>query len=388
MVGEMKGNRLFWIVFLIFLLFACRSSKEETSQATEANLPITEGIQTGSSNTVTDAAITIRMITYDWEQGFYHDLIEAFEADNPDIKIKLVSIEETLDLEPGTSRNWPDDATLRLASAADVLTTKGNPLIWDEWLVLDLQPLMEADSTFDADDYYPTLLEQYKRNGRTWGLPAYAILTLIFYNKDAFDQAGLDYPKAGWTWTDFLGIAQALTLREGEGVKQWGFVDPSSNPAYFIRPHSGQLVDQSTDPPTVNIDNPEVRQAIKWYTDLFLVHQVSPNLSKLEPNGNSNFSSGYDLIKEGRAAMWSGQLHLGQSFGDEINLGVVPFPVNSPNDHTSPISSESYTISAGTQYPEAAWRWIRFLSQQPLAESFDKSTIIPSRRSAAEASGF
>ena len=33
----------------------------------------------------------------------------------------------------------------------------------------------------------------------------------MFYNKDLFDAAGLDYPTADWTWDDFAKDAAALT---------------------------------------------------------------------------------------------------------------------------------------------------------------------------------
>ena len=54
------------------------------------------------------------------DQNRYDSLIEAFEAEHPDVHITTVSIEDTLGSGPGNA-NWPDDAYLRLAAAADVI---------------------------------------------------------------------------------------------------------------------------------------------------------------------------------------------------------------------------------------------------------------------------
>ena len=34
---------------------------------------------------------------------------------------------------------------------------------------------------------------------------------MINYNRDLFDEAGVDYPKEGWTWDEFREVAKKLT---------------------------------------------------------------------------------------------------------------------------------------------------------------------------------
>jgi multiple sugar transport system substrate-binding protein len=71
-----------------------------------------------------------------------------------------------------------------------------------------------------------------------------------------------------------------------------------------------------------------------------------------------------------------------------MNVGVVPFPVDAPDDRTTPVYVNGYVLSAGTRHPEAAWRWINFISQQPSVDSFSQDAAVPARRSVAEADGF
>jgi multiple sugar transport system substrate-binding protein len=71
-----------------------------------------------------------------------------------------------------------------------------------------------------------------------------------------------------------------------------------------------------------------------------------------------------------------------------FELGAAPLP-------DSPIFSfgnvEGYVMSSGTEHPEEAWRWLDFLSRQPLAEGPGMAMMgnqVPARISVAEESGY
>jgi ABC-type glycerol-3-phosphate transport system substrate-binding protein len=333
--------------------------------------------------------ITLRMIAQEWESRSYQDLIETFEAENPGIEVKIVSYEETLGLSSAGQGQGPDNAAERLVSAADVISSDAlGTNNFASGLLLDLQPLIANDTAFDEADFYPNALEYFKSDGGVWGLPSSLSFELIFYNKDAFDAAGHAYPQAGWSWDDLLATAQATTLRENEEVIRWGLVHSTLNPHLFVRPRTGPLIDTTTNPHTVQYDRPEVASALQWYVDLFLLHEVAPNLEEPEPDENGFiFPPEYELIAAGKAAVWSEYSGAWPWRSGEMNVGVVPFPVAAPDDESTLVNVNGFVLSAGTRQPEAAWRWLKFLSQQPSA-SFGRDTAVPARRSVAEAAGF
>jgi ABC-type glycerol-3-phosphate transport system substrate-binding protein len=369
----------FVVLLMLLLLAACSRGK------------VAETVVTNPTETsVTDPtdAITLRIITQDWQLSSYRTLAEIFEAENPDIAIKIVSYEETLGL-GSAGRIPPDDAAERLVSAADLIPTDVLGTInFASGLLLDLGPLIETDTAFDEADFYPNALDYFKSDGGVWGLPGSLHFELIFYNKDAFDAASYSYPQAGWSWDDLLAAAQATTLRENNEVVQWGLVHSRLNPQLFVRPRTGPLIDITTDPPTVHFDRPEVASALQWYVDLFLLHEVAPNLEEPEPDEKGIvFLPEYELIAAGKAAMWVDYSGAWPWRSGEMNVGVAPFPVDAPGDRTTPVNINGFVLSAGTRHPEAAWRWLKFLSQQPSA-SFGWDTAVPARRSVAEAAGF
>ncbi len=381
------------VVILLILVLMAGCNRGEIAET--AVPPVVESAKVNSTNEIGTAVanptdtITLRMIVYDWESGSYRNLIEAFEAENPGIEIKLVSLEETLGLDSAGKGQWPDDAAERLVSAADVVSTSAIGISnGASGLLLDLRPLIEGNTTFDEADFYPNALEYFKSDGGVWGLPNSLTFDLIFYNKDAFDAAGHAYPQPGWSWGDLLTAAQATTVREKDEVTRWGLVQLSRSPFIFILPRTGPLIDTMTNPPTVQFDRPDVADALQWYVDLFLLHEVTPNLEAPEPDKNGViFLSEYALIEDGKAAMWSESSGSWPWRSQQINVGVAPFPVDAPEDRTTPVYINGYALSAGTRHPEAAWRWIKFLSQQPSA-SFGLDTALPARRSVAQASGF
>lgn len=372
--------RKFILVWLL-LLVACSRNGESSTFSTETTASVTDNTieKETYAEDVSDTT-TLRMIAYDRESGSYQDLIEIFEAENPGTEIKIVSLEETLGLGLDEASVWPENAAERLVSAADIIPAQAMSFSnSSSKLLLNLRPLMEADSTFDRSDFYPNALEYFESDGNIWGLPTSLSTSLIFYNKDAFDVAGLDYPQAGWSWDDLLAAAQATTIREGDRVTQWGLVQSGINPGQFVLPRSGPLIDTTTNPPIPRLNQPEVAAAMQWYTDLYLLHKVSPNL---RPSSAFSAPPGFELIESGKAAMWTETSGWWEYRKNQMNVGAVPFPIDSNNDQTNQIFVNGFVVSAGTHSPEIAWRWLNFLSQQPPA------TNIPARRSVVEASGF
>lgn len=393
----MNKKQLWLALFIILVLItACGGADEE--EATP--IPTPEPAATEAESQETPAAVeseaeepvTIQMAVYDFEQALYADLVKAFEEENPDIAVKLVSIEEILELEtPG--QEWPDDARRRLVSGADVSSIFYSGQAAREGLLLDLQPFMESDRNFDEDDFYPMALEAFQSGSGTWAIPTEVGYRLMFINKDAFDEAGVEYPQAGWSWDEFLEMAQALKQGEGDETSLWGFAEIAPYAGQFVESRAGEMVNMEADPPLVNLDDPEVADAMRWYTDLYLTHEVAPYYPPggEDPSG-LDIPEGYLTIEAGQAAMWpdASAAFPFRAQQMSLNIGVAPFPVDGPDSATSLLQPSGLSISVGTANPEAAWRWVDFLSRQTsdLAAIFGGRASLPARTSVAEASGF
>lgn len=386
-------KKLFILLLVVTTLLAACGPKEEATPtpedvATSPPVPSEETVESVPTPQV--EKVTIRFAVDDLEGALYQDIISAFEEDNPDIDIKLVSINETLDLS-AVGGEWPEDAMLRLASAADVINVQPSRQAIEAALALDLMPLIEAHPNAQPEDFFPGTLSACQRDGGTWCLPTGANFQLIFFDKDAFDEVGEPYPEPGWTWDDFLAKASALTREENGEVTRWGFVQPWNRHVDFVDSWVGPLMDSTADPPEPLFDRPEVLEAVTWYTDLHLEHQVMPYLKNPEDASALTVPEGQRLIDSQQAAMWPYFSGLWSWLSEQRNLGVAPFPVEAPvaggtGDRTTPLSIDAAFVSAGTAQPEAAWRWLNNLTLQTV--DLLGLEFLPARRSVAEASGF
>jgi multiple sugar transport system substrate-binding protein len=330
--------------------------------------------------------VAIRFAIFDWDQGTYGDLIDAFEEENPGIEVQVVSINEVLDMGELLNFEWPDDAERRLAAAADVLAMEASAQTVEEGLIRDLTPFIEADARFQPDDFFPHTLETYQWEGGTWSLPTTLNFQLIFFDKEAFDAAGEPYPEAGWSWDDLLAKASALTLREGDLVTRWGLVAPTSDQWTLIESRVGPLVDESTEPPTPRFDEAEVIDAVRWLTNLHLREEVMPYFA---PGDEGDIlPEAQTLIDEGQAAMWPQIDVVWWWRNQQGNVGVVPFPVDDPGDQSTPSFTSGLSMSAGTTQPAAAWQFLDFLNRQAVGSLGLGTQSLPARRSVAESSGY
>lgn len=81
-----------------------------------------------------------------------------------------------------------------------------------------------SDADINWDEYMAGPMESTMMDGKHYGIPFATNCTALFYNKDMFDAAGLDYPDENTTWDDFREMAKALTK---DGV--YGFGNAGTN---------------------------------------------------------------------------------------------------------------------------------------------------------------
>ena len=76
-----------------------------------------------------------------------------------------------------------------------------------------------SDADINWDEYMEGPMESTMLDGKHYGIPFATNCTALFYNKDLFDAAGIDYPDEKTTWDEFHEMAKALTK---DGVSGFG----------------------------------------------------------------------------------------------------------------------------------------------------------------------
>lgn len=93
----------------------------------------------------------------------------------------------------------------------------------DKNLVSDLTPFFEEDQDFQKDDYLEVFFDEgTDKDGKVFALPAYGTTQVLYYNIEAFKNAGVD-PAAIKTWQDLADAAKKITSDSMVGWEpMWG----------------------------------------------------------------------------------------------------------------------------------------------------------------------
>lgn len=334
-----------------------------------------------------EPADVITFGAYEASQPYYQRLIDQFNQQSSNIQVQFV---------PLTDERFNDSFTL--ASAADVvLVPFGLPSEAAAYF-RDLQPLLDSDADFAPSDFWPGMLEACQDGeGRQVGVPVYASLWGVFYDRDAFLEAGLAYPGPGWTLDDFRQAAQSLA-NPGDQSTRYGLADNLHLSASILRPYiESYMVAASSENPGDLSSN--LAQELKWYTDLAQSGAILPVGSQ---------QGEWEALFTGNnpPAMWVGQLGhtmpgsstaitpqqplLGMAISQQ---GYAPYPARNGTESSNmtPVSPACVTISSGSRNLRHSWDLLAYLSQQEHIENqgFGHQLMrVPARQSVAVGSGF
>ncbi len=235
------------------------------------------------------------------------------------------------------------------ATQADTIALPVLPVGSDAYNYLDIQPLAEIDTNFNPEEYLAGIMEGCQVEDRQIGLPYAASQQVIYYNPAIFDEVGVASPQPDWNWEEFRLNAINLTKRTGQEVEQYGFVNLSS----MVR-----LLGTMLNRDLMISDEEEKAQALEKtlssYLNLIQQGYVRVPLTDEYPGDLET------IIREGKAAMWLDGLFQLDAYRSALGKQISFLPVPEGGRATA----LCVAISAGSQQPQAAWRWIRYLSEQ------------------------
>lgn len=105
--------------------------------------------------------------------------------------------------------------------------------------VVPVKDLLAQDKTFNTDELLPQLLNTYTYAGNLNSLPFHASTMVMYYNKTAFQEAGLDPATPPATLGDMADMAGKLLKKDASGVKQYAITMGIQN-AYLNHFIAGQ----------------------------------------------------------------------------------------------------------------------------------------------------
>jgi sn-glycerol 3-phosphate transport system substrate-binding protein len=149
----------------------------------------------------------------------------------------------------------------------------------DEDAIVPWDELAKApDDQAWLTSFFPAFMKNSQTGGKTWGVPFQRSTIVLYWNKEAFKDAGLDPNKPPATWAEQVQFARKLTKRDAGGnVTQWGLQVPSSGFPYWLfqgfTTQNDVLLMNEAGTHTY-FDKPAVVEALQYWVDLSQKHKV------------------------------------------------------------------------------------------------------------------
>ena len=300
-------------------------------------------------------------------------LVEQFNAAHPDIHVTpsyTGSYDDT---------NLKTRAAIQAGHAPAVVIMSANFV--REYVingdVVPLDPLIAADHETNAqfmDRFWPAVQINAQEAGHVYGVPFQNSTPVMYYNEQAFRDAGLDPDHPPATWAEWAEDARKLTKRDGNSVTRYGLMMVSSYDTLgwlfsgLVMSNGGQYYDQAWGG-EVYYDQLSTLGALQFLDDLVHKWKVMPE-GVTDPNavGAAFFSGRAAMIVNSTGALGFVRDNMKQPY----RVAFIPRAMR----NAVPIGGASLIIPRGNtpERQQAAWTFISYMTSPAVAGGWSRFT--------------
>ena len=121
---------------------------------------------------------------------------------------------------------------------------------------------------------FPGILPTCIFEGRTYGIPTNIAANAIWVHRDLLDESGIPVHKGTWKWSEFIPLAQKLTIRDAQGKPvRYGFYFDWWNYPHFFKGFGAHVY--SPDGTRCIVDDAKSVAAVQLMHDLVYKYKVS-----------------------------------------------------------------------------------------------------------------
>ncbi len=292
-----------------------------------------------------------------------------FTAENPDIVVEPIytgNYDDTVTkIQTAIQGGTPPDVFVSLATQRFTMASTG--------MAMPLDDLIASDPEGQAyiDDFLDGFMEDSYVDGKIYSIPFQRSTEILYYNKDAFAEVGLDPEHAPENWDELVEYGKKLTNdnRYGVGIAlnsgsaQWTFT------AYCLQNSANGENLASEDGKTALFDTPENVEALQFWLDL-------QNEHKIMAPGIVQWTDLPTQFLAGEVAMiyhTTGNL-ANISKNAEFEFGTAFLPGN--KRMAAPTGGGNFYISNGLSEDrvQAAWKFIKFATEPERAAQWSLDT--------------
>ena len=231
--------------------------------------------------------------------------------------------------------------------------------------LLKLDDYIEKSDKVDMSNYMSEITELYTYDGSYYAVPKDYDTIALWYNKTLFDEAGLDYPTADWTWDDVTEAAKKLTKDDGSQYGL-GMRNDNNQAGYYnlIYDNGGYIIN---DDKTKSGWDDEKTIAAMQTLEGWIKDGVIPSLETMSENNEDV------LFEAGKIAMTCQGSWMLAAFKENeytaANCDCVELPKNAETGRrASSYNGLGWAASASGEHTDEAWQLIEYLGSKEAQE--------------------
>ena len=335
---------------MVFSMTACGGSSDDgkKEEGTEANKESDKGSDSK------DVELSVSIWDANQEPGIKEILADFTEETGIKTKLSVVKWEEywTM-LEAGAQGGSLPDVFWMHSNESERYMSND--------MLLDLTDKIAESDKIDPENYPEDIWGLYTYDDKYFAVPKDVDTIALWYNKAMFDEAGLAYPTADWTWDDVTEAAKKLTKEDGS---QYGLAlrNDNNQAGYYnlIYDNGGYII--SDDKTKSGWDDPKTIEAMEmlegWIKD-----GVMPPLEVMAENGEDV------LFQSGKVAMvpqgsWMVAAYRDNEYTAE-NCDLVELPKSATTGRrVSLYNGLGWAAAANGEHTEEAWKLIEYLGSE------------------------
>ena len=335
---------------MVFSMTACGGSSDDgkKEEGTEANKESDKGSDSK------DVELSVSIWDANQEPGIKEILADFTEETGIKTKLSVVKWEEywTM-LEAGAQGGSLPDVFWMHSNESERYMSND--------MLLDLTDKIAESDKIDPENYPEDIWGLYTYDDKYFAVPKDVDTIALWYNKAMFDEAGLAYPTADWTWDDVTEAAKKLTKEDGS---QYGLAlrNDNNQAGYYnlIYDNGGYII--SDDKTKSGWDDPKTIEAMEMLEG-WIKAGVMPPLEVMAENGEDV------LFQSGKVAMvpqgsWMVAAYRDNEYTAE-NCDLVELPKSATTGRrVSLYNGLGWAAAAKGEHTEEAWKLIEYLGSE------------------------
>lgn len=229
-------------------------------------------------------------------------------------------------------------------------------------ILLKLDDYIEASDKIDMANYMPEITELYTWDNSYYAVPKDYDTIALWYNKTMFDEAGIAYPDATWTWDDLYDAAVKLTKEDGS---QYGFcLNPSNDQdTYYNMVYSmgGFIVNE--DHTASGYDDANTLKAMDYVGKL--ISDACPNSTTMSETGTDVMMQSGTVAMITQGSWMTAGFMENEYMTENCDVAILPYDATT-GIRASICNGLGWSAFAGTDRPDDCWKLLEWFGSEEM----------------------